>query len=177
MGFVALEYALVVWMLSDISLLIQSGRISLAKLFDEDMLGDDLEAWLAESNLMKRTFRNVAVIAGLIERRAPGKEKTVRQQTVNTDLIYDALRTHQPDHILLEAAWDDAAEGLIDIHRLAAMLKRIKNHILHQPLDRVSPLSVPILLDIGRESISGDADDALLAEAAATLEREATRLV
>jgi ATP-dependent Lhr-like helicase len=177
MGFVASEYALVVWMLSDISLLIQSGRISLARLFDEDMLGDDLEAWLAESNLMKRTFRNVAVIAGLIERRAPGKEKTVRQQTVNTDLIYDALRTHQPDHILLEAAWDDAAEGLIDIHRLGAMLKRIKNHILHQPLDRVSPLAVPILLDIGRESISGDADDALLAEAAVALEREATRLV
>jgi ATP-dependent Lhr-like helicase len=177
MGFVASEYALVVWMLSDISQLIHSGRISLARLFDEDMLGDDLEAWLAESNLMKRTFRNVAVIAGLIERRIPGKEKTVRQQTVNTDLIYDALRSHQPDHVLLEAAWEDAAEGLIDIHRLGAMLKRIKNHILHQALDRVSPLAVPILLDIGRESISGDADDALLAEAAETLEREATRLV
>jgi ATP-dependent helicase Lhr and Lhr-like helicase len=177
MGFVASEYALVVWTLSDISQMIRSGRISLARLFDEDMLGDDLEAWLAESNLMKRTFRNVAVIAGLIERRAPGKEKTVRQQTVNTDLIYDALRSHQPDHILLEAAWDDAAEGLIDIHRLGAMLKRIRNHILHRALDRVSPLAVPVLLDIGRESISGEADDALLAEAAKTLEREATRLV
>jgi ATP-dependent helicase Lhr and Lhr-like helicase len=177
MGFVASEYALVVWMLSDISQMIRSGRISLAKLFDEDMLGDDLETWLAESNLMKRTFRNVAVIAGLIERRAPGKEKTVRQQTVNTDLIYDALRSHQPDHILLEAAWDDAAEGLIDIHRLGAMLRRIKDHILHRALDRVSPLAVPVLLDIGRESISGEADDALLAEAALALEREATRLV
>lgn len=177
MGFVASEYALVVWMLADPAAMINAGRLSLARLFDEDMLGDDLEAWLAESSLMKRTFRNVAVIAGLIERRFPGKEKTVRQQTVNTDLIYDALRTHQPDHILLEAAWDDAAEGLIDIHRLGAMLKRIKGHILHRALDRVSPLAVPVLLDIGRESISGEADDALLAEAAETLEREATRLV
>lgn len=177
MGFVASEYALVVWMLSDISQMIKSGRMSLARLFDEDMLGDDLEAWLAESNLMKRTFRNVAVIAGLIERRAPGREKTVRQQTVNTDLIYNALRSHQPDHVLLEAAWDDAAEGLIDIHRLGAMLKRIKDHILHIALDGVSPLAVPVLLDIGRESISGEADDALLAEAAETLAREATRLV
>ncbi len=177
MGFVASEYALVIWMLADPAAMINAGRLSLARLFDEDMLGDDLEAWLAESSLMKRTFRNVAVIAGLIERRFPGKEKTVRQQTVNTDLIYDALRTHQPDHILLEAAWDDAAEGLIDIHRLGAMLKRIKGHILHRALDRVSPLAVPVLLDIGRESISGEADDALLAEAAETLEREATRLV
>ena len=56
-------------------------------------MGDDLDAWLAESNLMKRTFRNAAIIAGLIERRLPGKEKTARQMTVNTDLIYDVLRT------------------------------------------------------------------------------------
>ena len=177
LGFVASEYSLAIWMVSDISHMIASGRLSLGKLFDEDMLGDDLDAWLAESNLMKRTFRNVALIAGLIEKRMPGKEKTARQVTVNTDLIYDALRTHQPDHVLLRAAWDDAADGLIDIHRLGAMLKRIKNHIVHQALDRVSPLAVPVMLDIGRESVSGEAHDALLAEAADDLIREATRLV
>jgi ATP-dependent helicase Lhr and Lhr-like helicase len=177
LGFVASEYALVVWGLSDLSHMIQSGRLSLAKLFDEDMLGDDLEAWLAESNLMKRTFRNVAIIAGLIEKRIQGKNKSTRQMTVNTDLIYDALRTHQPDHILLQAAWDDAAEGLIDIHRLGQMLRRIKNHIVHKALERVSPLAVPVLLDIGRESVYGEAHDALLAEAADQLADEATRLV
>ena len=42
------------------------------------MLGDDLEAWLAEVALMKRTFRNCAIIAGLIERRYPGEEKAAR---------------------------------------------------------------------------------------------------
>ncbi len=173
LGFVASEYAVVVWMLGDISQMIAQRQISLAKLFDEDMLGDDLEAWLAESMLMKRTFRNAAIIAGLIDKRIPGKEKTARQVTVNTDLIYDALRTHQPDHILLRAAWDDAADGLIDVHRLAAMLKRIKNQILHQPLDQVSPLAVPVLLDIGKESVRGEAHDALLAEAANELADEA----
>ena len=78
-------------------------------LFGEDMLGDDLEEWLQESALMKRTFRNCAVIAGLIERRFPGKEKTGRQVTISTDLIYDVLRRHQPDHILLRAARDTGA--------------------------------------------------------------------
>ncbi|WP_374332037.1 ligase-associated DNA damage response DEXH box helicase [Aestuariivirga sp.] len=177
LGFVASEYALVVWMVRDLSLAISSGRIALGRLFDEDMMGDDLEAWMAESALMKRTFRNAAIIAGLIERRQPGKEKTARQMTVNTDLIYDVLRTHQPDHILLRAAWDDAAEGLIDAYRLGAMLRRIKGQILHKPLDTVSPLSVPILLDIGRESVYGEGHDALLAEAANALIDEAMRLV
>ncbi len=177
MGFCASEYALVVWTVKDVSLMISSGKLSLAKLFDEDMLGDDLEAWLAESNLMKRTFRNAAVIAGLIERRWPGKEKTGRQVTVNSDLIYDVLRSHQPDHILLRAAWDDAADGLIDIHRLGALLKRIKGEIVHRALEAVSPMAVPVLLEIGRESIYGEAHDALLAEAAGSLVDEAMRLV
>ena len=63
LGFVANEYALAVWGLGDLGLHIARGDLSLAKLFDEDMLGDDLEAWLAESALMKRTFRSCAIIA------------------------------------------------------------------------------------------------------------------
>ena len=177
LGFVASEYALVIWMVRDISLHISASRLSLARLFDEDMMGDDLDAWLAESSLMKRTFRNAAIIAGLIERRQPGKEKTTRQMTVNTDLIYDVLRSHQPDHILLRAAWDDAAEGLVDAHRLGTMLKRIHGQIVHRALDTVSPLAVPVLLEIGRESVYGEGHDALLAEAANDLIDEAMRLV
>lgn len=107
----------------------------------------------------------------------PGKEKSGRQMTVNTDLIYDVLRAHQPDHILLRAAWDDAADGLIDAQRLAAMLKRIRGQILHRALDQVSPLAVPVMLEIGRESIYGEGRDALLAEAADQLIAEASRLV
>jgi ATP-dependent Lhr-like helicase len=52
--------------------------------------------------------------------------------TVSADLIYDVLRSHQPDHWLLKAAWDDAASGLIDARRLAQMLARIKGHIIPQ---------------------------------------------
>ena len=90
----------------------------------EDMLGDDLEAWLAESALMKRTFRNCAIIAGLIERRFPGEEKSRRQMTISTDLVYDVLRKHQPDHLLLRAAYADAASGLLDIKRARAKCSR-----------------------------------------------------
>ena len=173
MGFVANEYALAVWGLGDLGLRIERGDLSLAKLFDEDMLGDDLEEWLAESALMKRTFRNCAIISGLIERRFPGEEKSRRQMTISTDLVYDVLRKHQPDHILLRAARADASSGLLDIKRLGEMLSRIRGRIVHKPLDHVSPLSVPVLLDIGRETVYGEASDALLAEAADELIKEA----
>lgn len=173
LGFVATDYAMAVWGLRDMGLMFQRGELSLAALLDEDMLGDDLEAWLAESWMLKRTFRNCALISGLIERRHPGQEKTGRQVTVSADLIYDVLRSHEPDHILLQATRADAASGLLDIRRLADMLLRIKGRIMLNRLEHISPLAVPIMLEIGKEPVVGEAQDDILAEAADSIIAEA----
>ncbi|MEP1205786.1 MAG: ligase-associated DNA damage response DEXH box helicase [Rhizobiaceae bacterium] len=172
-GFVATDYCICVWGLDDLGAMIADGRLSLAALFDEDMLGDDLEAWMEDSFMLKRTFRQCALIAGLIEKNHPGKEKSGRQITVSTDLIYDVLREHEPDHILMQATREDAATGLLDIHRLGHLLARIKGQIIHKNLNQVSPLAVPIMLEIGREAVPGEANDTLLAEAAENLISEA----
>ena len=165
LGFVATDYSLAVWADRDIGALHEAGELPFADLFDEDMLGDDLDAWMAESWMLKRSFRACAVIAGLIEKRHPGQEKTGRQVTVSADLIYDVLRTHDPEHILLQATRADAAAGLLDVKRLGDLLSRIRGRIVHKGLDRVSPLAVPVMLEIGKESVKGEADEALLAEA------------
>jgi ATP-dependent Lhr-like helicase len=167
LGFVANEYALAVWALRDM------GLLNMGRLFDEDMLGDDLDAWLHESALLKRTFRNCAIIAGLIPRRYPDHEKTGRALTVSSDLIYDVLRAHEPDHVLLKATYEDAATGLLDIKRLGDMLARIRGHIVLKRLARISPLAVPVMLEIGKEPVYGEATDRLLGEAAALLVAEA----
>jgi ATP-dependent Lhr-like helicase len=173
LGFIASDYALAIWGLGDFSALIRTGRLSLDQLFDEDMLGDDLEAWLDESALMRRSFRNCAIIAGLIERRHPGQEKTGRQVTVSSDVIYDVLYQHEPDHILIEASRHDASRGLLDIGRLGDFLARIRKRIVHKPLDRISPLAVPILIDIGKTPVVGEARESAMADAAEELIREA----
>jgi ATP-dependent helicase Lhr and Lhr-like helicase len=173
LGFVATDYSIAVWGIGDMGRMIRRGELALPALFDADMLGDDLEAWLDESWLLKRTFRNCAVIAGLIERHHPGQEKTARQVTVSADLIYDVLRIHEPDHILLRATRADAATGLLDIRRLSEMLSRIRGRIMHKDLERISPLAVPIMLEIGKERVAGEANEALLAEAAGDLVEEA----
>ena len=158
LGFVATDYVIAVWSARE--------PHDIAALFEEDMLGDDLEAWMAESSMLRRTFRNVAVIAGLIARHHPGADKNRRQVTVSSDLIYNVLRKHQPDHILLRATRADAAGGLTDIGRIAGMLGRVKGRVRHMVLSRVSPLAVPVLLEIGRVSVrSQETDDFLLGEA------------
>lgn len=167
LGFVASEYAIAVWTLEPM------GDLDMAGLFHEDMLGDDLEAWLEESALMKRTFRYCALIGGLIEKRQPGQERTGRQLTISTDLIYDVLRSHEPDHILMQAARQDAGEGLLDIHRLGDALRRVRGHIVHKDLPQISPFAVPVMLEVGKEPVYGAAADAILAAAEVDLVAEA----
>jgi len=168
LGFVCNDYAMAIWALKPLD------GLDFDELFAQDMLGDDLEAWLAESFMMKRAFKGCAIIAGLIERRFPGEQqKTGRQITFSTDLIYDVLRRHEPDHLLLRCARADAATGLIDVARLSGLLERIRGRIRHAPLEHLSPFSVPILLEIGKERSPGGASEIMLAEAEEELIAEA----
>jgi len=166
LGFVVTDYSLAIWAIQPMD------DLDLDALFEPDMLGDDLETWLEESFMMKRTFRNCALVSGLIERRQPGAEKTGRQVTFSTDLIYDVLRRHQPDHLLLRTARADAASGLLDVGRLGQLLSRIQGQIVHQPLERPSPFCVPVLVQIGRERVGGGAAEMILDQTAIDFSEE-----
>ncbi len=168
LGFVANDYALACYGLEKIT--------DPAALFSPDILEHEFVDWVQQSHLLKRAFREVAVIGGLVERQHPGKRKTGRQVTFSTDLIYDVLRKYEPTHLLLQAAWDDARARMTDVGRLAHLLDRAADTMLHVDLDRITPLAVPVLTLIGREKVStGSADDALLIEAEA-LAAEAMRI-
>ena len=160
-GFVASDYALAIWAMRPM------GGLDMDQLFSEDMLGDDLEAWLEESVMMKRAFKSCALVSGLIERRFPGEEKSGRQVTFSSDLIYNVLRRHQPDHLLLRCARADMSTGLLDVARLGQLLARVRGHVVHMDLPKVTPFAVPILLTIGRESVPGAAQEWVLEEAEA----------
>jgi ATP-dependent Lhr-like helicase len=166
-GFVASDYALAIWAARPME------GLDFDALFQEDMLGDDLESWLEESFMMKRSFKTCALIAGLIERRFPGLEKSGRQVTFSSDLIYDVMRRHQPDHLLLRCAREDTATGLLDVARLGDLLARIRGRIRHAMLDHVTPFAVPALLTIGQERVPGAAQDWVLEEAEDKLIAEA----
>ena len=136
------------------------------RLLSPDILTHEFVDWVQQSHLLRRAFREVAVIAGLVERQHPGKRKTGKQVTFSTDLIYDVLRKYEPDHVLIEAAWADARARMTDVGRLGDVLDRAAEQLVHVRLDRVSPLAVPVMTMIGREALPlGAIDDELLLEA------------
>jgi len=162
MGFVANDYSLAVWGLRPVD--------DPASLLSPDILSHEFVEWVQNSYMLRRAFREVAVISGLVERQQPGQgrsgRKSGRQVTFSTDLIYDVLCKYEPDHVLIQAAWADARARLTDVGRLADLLERASGQLVHVRLDRVSPMAVPVMVMIGRESLpAGAADDELLIEA------------
>jgi len=158
LGFVANDYALAVWGARPVD--------DPAPLLSPDILTNEFVEWVQESHLLRRAFREVAVISGLVERQHPGKRKSGKQVTFSTDLIYDVLRKYEPDHLLIEAAWADARARMTDVGRLGDLLDRAAGQLVHVKLERVTPLAVPVLVMIGRENLpAGAADDELLMEA------------
>lgn len=144
-GFVATEYALAIWsmnMVEDINILLS-----------DDIMLDDLYEWLEETPLLKKNFRDAAIISGLIERIIPGQKKTGKQIMFNSDLIFDVLKKHEPNHLLLQVARQDSYRGLIDLDRLSEFLKRIKKNIILKKLNQISPLAIPLILEINRQTI------------------------
>ena len=157
-GFVANDYSLAVWGLRPVE--------DPAPLLSPDILAHEFVDWVQDSHLLRRAFREVAVIGGLVERQQPGARKSGRQVTFSTDLIYDVLRKYEPDHVLIEAAWADARARMTDVGRLGDLLDTAAERLEHVRLDRVSPLAVPVMVMIGRESLpQGSVDDELLLEA------------
>ncbi|MCB1341890.1 MAG: ligase-associated DNA damage response DEXH box helicase [Pseudooceanicola sp.] len=158
LGFVATDYATLVWGLDPVT--------NPAPLLAADILREGLETWLAGNAVMKRTFKAAATIAGLIERNRPGGRKNGRQATFSSDILYDTLLKYDPAHLLMQITREEALRGLVDFGRIEEMLARVGGRIDHVVLDRVTPLAAPMLLEMGRVPVSGAAEERLLAEEA-----------
>ncbi len=165
LGFLATDYATLIWGLDPVT--------DPAPLFDPQRLRDGLDTWLDGNAVMKRTFRAVAIIAGLIERNQPGGRKSGRQATFSTDILYDTLRRFDPGHLLLAVTREEAMRGLVDFRRIEGMLARVGDRIDMIRLPRISPLAAPMMLERGRVPVDGAARERLVAEAADRLMAEA----
>ena len=165
LGFVATDYATLIWGLDPVT--------DPATLLDPTKLRQGFTEWLAGNAVMKRTFRASAIIAGLIERSHQGRRKSGRQTTISSDILYDTLRKYDPGHLMLKITQTEALRGLVDFGRIEDMLTHLAPRIDHIALSRVSPLAAPMMLEMGRVPIKGQARDRLVEEAALKLMQDA----
>jgi ATP-dependent Lhr-like helicase len=169
LGFVANDYAIVLWSLKEVK--------EIKKILNIKLLHKHLDNYLEETSIVKRLFRDNAIISCLIERRLPGMEKTGKQVLFSSDLIYTVLKKNEPDHILLKSSYEDAKKNMIDYDRLREILKKIDKKIILMKLKSISPLAVPIILEINRENLSKkETDDYILEDLENEILKEANVL-
>ncbi len=145
---------------------------SLNTLLTPDILLEELEEWMMDTSMLKRSFRHVATISGLVEQRYAGSHKTMKQVTFSTDILYDVLRRYDPYHILLHVTRQDAERELLDLQRLGEWIDRYHQSVTFKPLSRVSPMAIPIVLDVRSERVRGSGIEALLNQASVQEEAE-----
>ncbi len=165
LGFVATDYATLIWGLEPVT--------HPEALLFADKLEEGFETWLSGNAVMKRSFRSVATIAGLIERNLPGLRKSGRQATFSSDILYDTLSKYDPDHILMQITKTEALSGLVDFSRIRGMLDRVDGRLDHRTLPHVSPFAAPLFLEVGKVPVEGQAIERILATEAETLMKEA----
>jgi ATP-dependent Lhr-like helicase len=161
LGFVATDYAVLVWGLKPVT--------DAAPLFRAPDLRAGFETWLSGNAVMKRTFRGAATIAGLIERNLPQARKSGRQATFSSDILYDTLAKYDPNHLMLQITREEALRGLVDFGRIEEMLARTAGRVDHVGLERVTPLAMPLFLEQGRIALAGAGRERLMEDEAAAL--------
>lgn len=126
-------------------------------LFSPQDLLSDLQRSLNATEMARRKFRDIASIAGLVFKGMPGRPLKERHMRANSGLFFDVFREHEPDHLLLRQAYDEAFDVQMELPRMREALERIQRQriVLKDP-GRFTPFAFPILVDRLREKLTSE---------------------
>lgn len=126
-------------------------------LFSADNLVEDIMASINSAELAKRRFREICQIAGLVFQGFPGQPKTNKHLQMSSSLFFDVFMEHEPDHLLIQQAFDEVMSIQLDEVRLRKALKKISEQtIVFNLTERFTPYAFPIMVDRLREKLSSE---------------------
>lgn len=126
-------------------------------LFTADYLLDDLSKSLNSTEMARRKFRDVAVIAGLVFTGYPNKLIKSKHLQSSSQLIFDVFKDFDPDNPLYQQAFTETFEHSLEQGRLQKALERIATqNIIWKSCKKPTPFSFPIITDRLREKLSSE---------------------
>jgi ATP-dependent Lhr-like helicase len=145
-------------------------------LFDEGDLLHDVLASLNSSELARRRFREIARVSGLVSTGYPGQPKSTRQLQASSTLFYEVFRKYDADNMLLSQAQSEVLSQELDIKRLAAVLKRMREQkVVFVDLAVPSPFALPLMVERFREQLTTEKLKDRLERMLKEMEREAEK--
>ncbi len=126
-------------------------------LFSTEDLTGDLQRSLNASEMARRKFRDIAVIAGLVSQGYPGNQKTTKHLQSSSQLFFDVFRDYEENNLLYLQAFRETFENQLEEVRLRKALNRINGQkLILKKTEKPSPFSFPILVDRLREKLSSE---------------------
>lgn len=142
--------------------LLSDQPINIQQLLDNDLfttayMHKDLQKSLNATEMARRTFRDIAVISGLVFTGFPNKQLKVKHLQSSSQLFFDVFRDYEPDNLLFQQAFTETFEHSLEEGRLQESLERIASQeIVWMDCKQPTPLSFPIITDRLREKLSSE---------------------
>ena len=122
----------------------------------ENLVSDIMDS-LNSTELAKRRFRDISRISGLVFQGFPGQEIKSRHLQMSSGLFFDVFSEYEPEHLLLQQAYDEVLFFQLDEIRLRKAFAKIQNQeVLFNKTERFSPYAFPIMVDRLREKMSSE---------------------
>jgi ATP-dependent helicase Lhr and Lhr-like helicase len=129
----------------------------IAKLFQLQEMETDLYNSVNATEMAKRKFRDIAIIAGLVFQGYPGQLKRSRHLQSSSQLIFDVMRLYEPDNLLLKQAYAEILYGQMENARMRTALLRIQqSEIVIKETEKFSPFAFPIVVDSLRDKLTSE---------------------
>jgi len=140
---------------------------------DEELLHEVLQS-LNASELAQRRFREIARVSGLIFQGYPGEKRSNKQLQASSSLFWEVFRKYDPANRLLMQAERELLAQELEINRLRASLARMgTQQLVLQTLERPTPFSFPLMVELFREKLSNENLADRIARMVAQLEKAA----
>jgi len=124
---------------------------------DNKKLEEDLENAINFSELIKRRFKNIAQISGLVNQNNPTKTKTPSQLQISSSLFYDVFTKYEEGHLLIKQSHQEVKEYQLENKRISRSLERLKNlKILLNEIKTPTPFAFPLLVERLKNTLSNE---------------------
>lgn len=126
-------------------------------LFSAEFLMDDLYKSLNATEMARRKFRDIAVIAGLVFTGYPNKLVKSKHLQSSSQLLFSVFRDYEEDNLLYLQSFRETFEHQLEEGRLRQALERINNQkMIWRNCEKPTPFSFPIITDRLREKLSSE---------------------
>lgn len=126
-------------------------------LFSAEFLMDDLYKSLNATEMARRKFRDIAVIAGMVFTGYPNKLIKSKHLQSSSQLLFSVFKDYEDDNLLYLQSFRETFEHQLEEGRLRMALERIHHQkIIWKKCEKPTPFSFPIITDRLREKLSSE---------------------